>query len=252
MKGLAGKVALVTGGASGIGRAAALLLAREGAKVVVADLSVEGGEESVRMVKASGGEAIFVRVDVSDSRQVEAMVGKAVSTFGRLDCAFNNAGVEQSLVPLADCPEEEWERIIRVNLKGVWLSMKYEIPRMLKQGGGSIVNTSSVAGLVGGPLNSAYVASKHGILGLTRAAALEYASARIRVNAVCPGITRTPMIDLLTGGNAGIEAVIIGMHPIGRAAHPDEIAAAAVWLCSDEASFVTGHALAVDGGFAAQ
>lgn len=249
MKGLVGKVALVTGGGSGIGRAAARLFAREGSKVVVADVSSPGGTETVRMIEEAGGRAVFVLADVSEARQVEALVEKALKTYGRLDCAFNNAGIEQSLAPLADCPEDEWDRVIRTNLKGVWLSMKYEIPRMIAQGGGAIVNASSVAGLVGGPLNGAYVASKHAILGLTRAAALEYARSGIRINAVCPGMTRTPMIGVITGGDANVESMIVGRHPIGRAALPEEIAAAAVWLCSDEASFITGHALAVDGGF---
>lgn len=252
MKGLVGKVALVTGGGSGIGRAAARLFAREGSKVVVTDVSSPGGTETVRMIEEAGGRAVFVLTDVSEAWQVEALVEKVLKTFGRIDCAFNNAGIEQSLAPLADCPEDEWDRVIRTNLKGVWLSMKYEISRMIVQGGGAIVNTSSVAGLVGGPLNGAYVASKHAILGLTRAAALEYARAGIRINAVCPGMTRTPMIGMITGGDADVESMIVGLHPIGRAALPEEIAAAAVWLCSDEASFITGHALAVDGGFTAR
>ncbi len=252
MNGLDGKVALVTGGGSGIGRAAALLFGREGAKVVIADVNVIGGEETVRLVEEAGAQAVFIPTDVSDGAQVGAMVAKAVSTYGRLDCAFNNAGIEQPLGLLSDIPEEVWERIMHVNLKGVWLSMKYEIPQMIAQGGGAIVNASSVAGLVGGPLNGAYVASKHAILGLTKAAALEYASKGIRINAVCPGMTRTPMIGMITGGSAEVERMIVAMHPMGRAALPEEIARAAVWLCSDEASFVTGHALAVDGGFTAQ
>lgn len=246
-----GKIALVTGGASGIGRAAALLFAAQGAKVVIADLLEDGGE-TVRAIRENGGDAVFVRTDISDSRQVEALVGKALDTYGRLDCAFNNAGIEQPLAPLAEIPDGEWDRIIRVNLRGTFLCLKYEIRAMRAQGRGAIVNASSVAGLVGGPLNGAYVASKHGILGLTRAAALEYASAGIRINAVCPGMTRTPMLGMITGGDAAVEAMIVALHPIGRAALPEEIARAAVWLCSDEASFITGHALAVDGGFTAR
>lgn len=247
-----GKIALVTGGASGIGRAAALLFAAQGAKVVIGDLLEGEGAGAVRAIRENGGDAVFVRTDISDSRQVEALVGKALDTYGRLDCAFNNAGIEQSLAPLAEIADGEWDRIIRVNLRGTFLCLKYEIRAMRAQGRGAIVNASSVAGLVGGPLNGAYVASKHGILGLTRAAALEYASAGIRINAVCPGMTRTPMLGMITGGDAAVEAMIVALHPIGRAALPEEIARAAVWLCSDEASFITGHALAVDGGFTAQ
>ena len=251
MKGLGGKVALVTGGSSGIGRAAALAFAREGAKVVVADIQVEGGEETVGMVRGSGGEALFVKADVSKGGEVEALIAKAVGTYGRLDCAFNNAGVEaeQGLVLLCDYPEEEFDRLIGINLKGVWLCMKYEIPQMVKQGGGAIVNTASIAGLVGCGLSAAYVASKHGVVGLTKTAALDYARAGVRVNAVCPGVTRTPMVDALVGGDAEMEAQIVELHPIGRLASPEEIAEVAVWLCSDEASFVTGHAMPVDGGF---
>ena len=252
MKGLDGKVALVTGGASGIGRAAALLFAGAGARVAVADMSAGGGAETVRLIREMGGNAVFIRADISNARQVEMMVEETVTVFGKLDCAFNNAGIEQSLAPIAEIPDGEWERIIGVNLKGTWLCLKHEIRAMLVRGRGAVVNTSSVAGLVGGPFNGAYAASKHAILGLTRAAALEYASMGIRVNAVCPGMTLTPMIEMITGGDAGVEAMITALHPIGRAAFPEEIAHAAVWLCSDEASFITGHALAVDGGFTAQ
>jgi len=253
VKRLEGKIALVTGGSSGIGRASALVFVREGAKVVIADVNVKGGEETLRMIKEAGGEAIFVRTDVSEASQVEALVKKAVDTYGRLDCAFNNAGVEpaQGMGALADCPEEEWDRVININLKGVWLCMKYEIPQMLKQGGGAIVNTSSVAGLIGGGL-SAYVASKHGIVGLTKTGALDYAGAGIRVNAICPGGARTPMLDSLISGNPEIEAAICQVHPIGRFAEPAEIAEAAAWLCSNEASFVTGIAMPVDGGLVAR
>jgi NAD(P)-dependent dehydrogenase (short-subunit alcohol dehydrogenase family) len=242
---LDGKVALVTGAGSGIGRATALTFAREGAKVVVADIIAEGGEETVRMVKAAGGEALFVKTDVSKAAEVEALITKVVQTYGRLDCAFNNAGIEGVFVSTAECSEENWDRTLAINLKGVWLCMKYEIPQMLKQGGGAIVNTASVAGLVGFAGLPAYVASKHGVAGLTKTAALEYAKAGIRVNAVCPGGISTPMTERLFKAVAALE-------PVGRMGKPEEIAEAVVWLCSDAASFVTGHAMAVDGGMVAQ
>lgn len=252
MKGLEGKVALVTGGGSGIGRAAAIVFAREGAKVVIGDVGEEGGDETVTMIKEADGEAMFVKTDVSKADQVKALIDETIKTHGRLDIAFNNAGVEQVVSTLPDCTEEEWDRVININLKGVWLCLKYEIPVMLNQGKGAIVNTSSVGGLIGGEYNTAYIAAKHGVVGITKSAALEYAAAGIRVNAVCPGMTRTPLVDALTGGNEELENLIIGMHPIGRMAEPMEIAEAVVWLCSDEASFVTGHALSVDGGWVAQ
>lgn len=247
-----GKVALVTGGSSGIGRAGALAFAREGAKVVVADVVVEGGQETVDMIQQAGGEAIFVTTDVSKAADVETLVNKTVETYGRLDYAFNNAGIEGEQLPTADCTEENFDRVISINLKGVWLCMKYEIPQMLEQGGGAIVNTSSVAGLVGFAGIPHYVASKHGVAGLTKNAALEYAQAGIRVNAVCPGGIRTPMIDRFTGGDPEAESQFHAMHPLGRMGEPEEIADAVVWLCSDAASFVTGHPMVVDGGMFAQ
>jgi len=252
MKTLDGKIALVTGGSSGIGRAAALLFAREGAKVVIADVLEEGSEETVQMVKKSGGEATFFNTDVSKSNEVEALIRKTVESYGRLDCAFNNAGIGGGRAPTAKCTEEEWERVISVNLKGVWLCMKYEIPQMLEQGGGAIVNTSSVAGVVGFEGTPAYVASKHGVVGLTKAAALEYATSGIRVNAVCPGVIRTPMIDRIVAARPNMAEVYRTMHPIGRLGEAEEIAEAAMWLCSDAASFVTGHCMVVDGGLVAQ
>jgi NAD(P)-dependent dehydrogenase (short-subunit alcohol dehydrogenase family) len=247
-----GKVALVTGGSSGIGRATAQIFAREGAKVVVADVDVAGGEETVRLIKAASGEAIFVKTDVSHSAEVEAMVKKAVETYGRLDCAFNNAGIEGVIQPTVEYGEAHWDRVLAINLKGVWLCMKHEIRQMLKQGSGVIVNTASVAGLVGLPGFSAYVAAKHGVNGLTKTAALEYARSGIRVNAVCPGAIRTPMFERGIRDNPGIEEQVVAAEPVGRMAAPTEVGEAVVWLCSDAASFVTGLPMAVDGGWVAQ
>jgi NAD(P)-dependent dehydrogenase (short-subunit alcohol dehydrogenase family) len=247
-----GKIALVTGGSSGIGRATALLFAKEGAKVVVADVTVSGGEETVQMIKAAGGEAIFVKADMAKAADVEAMVQKAVATYGRLDCAHNNAGIEGTTKKTHDYDEAEWDRVIAINVKGVWLCMRYQIPQMLKQGGGAIVNTASDAGLLGVPQMPAYVASKHAVVGLTKTAALEYAKAGIRVNAVCPGVIKTPMVDRITGLRPGRAERMTAAEPIGRMGKPEEIAAAVVWLCSDAASFVTGLPMAVDGGIAAQ
>lgn len=245
------KVALVTGASSGIGRATALAFAREGARVAVADVQVEGGEETVALVRREGGEAFFVRADVSRNEDVEAMVRKVIQTWDRLDFANNNAGIEGTQALTADCTEEAFDRIIAINLKGVWLCMRHEIPLMLKRGGGSIVNTSSVAGLVGFAGLSAYCASKGGVVQLTRAAALEYAKSGIRVNVICPGVIRTPMVDRLLAADPKAEAAFAAMEPIGRFGKPEEIADAAVWLCSSRASFVVGHALVVDGGIVA-
>ena len=243
------KVALVTGGSSGIGRASALAFAREGARVIVSDIDVAGGEETVKMIEKAGGEAIFIKADVSNATEVEALVNKGVETYGQLNCAHNNAGIAQTTASIAECTEENWDRIININLKGVWLCMRYEIPQMVKHGGGVIINTASILGLVGVENRSAYVASKHGVVGLTKAAALEYAKANIRVNAVCPGIIRTPLIDSVFTQDPQLEAVRIAEYPMGRFGTPTEIAEAVVWLCSDAASFVTGHAMVVDGGF---
>lgn len=251
MKLLEGKVALVTGGGSGIGRATALVFAREGACVVVADIVVDGGEETVRMVKEKGVDALFVRTDVSKAADVDALVQKTVAQFGRLDCAHNNAGIEGRQAPLVEGTEEDWDRVININLKGVWLCMRAEIPVMLKQGGGAIVNTASVAGLVGFTGISPYTASKHGVAGLTKTAALEYGKQGIRVNAVCPGVIHTPMIDRFTGGSPEALAAFTALEPVGRLGQPEEIAEAVVWLCSDRASFVTGLPMAVDGAFIA-
>ena len=244
------KVALVTGGSFGIGRATALAFARKGAKVVIADW--EENQETMDLIENLGGDAIFVKCDVSKKAEVKALIKKTIDTFGRLDFAFNNAGIEGTSATVQECSEENWDKTIGVNLKGIWLCMKYEIPEMLKTGKGAIVNCASVAGLVGFQGLPAYVASKHGIIGLTKTAALECAQQGIRVNAVCPGVIKTPMIDRLTGNNKEAEKQFAGQEPIGRLGLPEEIANAVIWLFSDESSFVTGHAMAVDGGWVAQ
>jgi NAD(P)-dependent dehydrogenase (short-subunit alcohol dehydrogenase family) len=248
---LEGKIALVTGAASGIGRATSLVMAREGARVVVSDINAEGGEETLSAIKDLGGQGIFIHADVSKAEDVQALVAGAVETYGRLDCAYNNAGIEGFMEGrLHEYPEDIWDRLIDINLKGVWLCLKYEIPRMLEQGGGAIVNTASAAGLVGSRRLSAYVASKHAVVGLTKAAALEYARDGIRVNAVCPGIIDTPMVQRLIAGRQTDDEE--PQHPVGRLGAPEEIAESVAWLCSDAASLVTGAAMAVDGGFTAQ
>lgn len=250
---LMGKVALVTGGGSGIGRATALAFARDGARVVVADVGAEGGMETVTSIQNAGGEALFVKADVSRAAEVETLMGAVVNTYGRLDCAHNNAGIEGTSARTADYPEDDWDRVIAINLKGVWLCLKFEIPLMQQQGGGAIVNTASIAGLVGAQRMPAYVASKHGVAGLTKAAALEYAKAGIRVNAVCPGVIRTPMVQrFFLDRYPQAESRLSASEPIGRLGTPAEVAEAVVWLCSDAASFVTGHTMAVDGGMVAQ
>ena len=248
---LEGKVSLITGGGSGIGKASALAFAREGSKVVVADVNVEGGEQTVRLIQDTGGEATFVRADVSNSGDVSDMVSHAVETYNRLDCAFNNAGVSGGPGRVHEYTEENWSRVLNINLTGVWLCMKYEIIQMLNQGGGAIVNTASVMGLVGGSRSPAYGATKHGVVGLTKTAAVDYAREAIRVNAVCPGYIRTPMIEQGVLLDPGGEERVVSRHPMHRLGTPEEIAEAVVWLCSDAASFVTGHAMAVDGGYVA-
>jgi NAD(P)-dependent dehydrogenase (short-subunit alcohol dehydrogenase family) len=245
----AGKVAFVTGGASGIGRAAALAFARQGASVVVADVSDEGNQETARLIEHEGGRALAVRCDVRRAEEVKAALDKTMEAFGRLDAAFNNAGIEpKKSAPTADYDEEEWNQIIDVDLRGVFLCMKHEIPLMLKSGGGAIVNTSSGAGVIGIKGSPAYTAAKHGVIGLTRAAALDYAAQNIRVNAVCPGYIDTPMMGRFTGGTSEGRAKVTSEEPIGRMGRPEEIASAVLWLCSDGGAFTVGHALVVDGG----
>ena len=251
---LEGKTALVTGGGSGIVRAASLAYAKDRARVVVADVNVEGGEETVQLIKETGGEAILVHADVSKPEDTQAMVAQAVETFGSLDCAFNNAGIgggkERHLT--ADYREDDWDRVMSINLKGVWLCMKAEIPQMMKQGKGAIVNTASIAGLVGLSGTVAYVAAKHGVTGLTKAAAMEYAKSGIRVNAVCPGYIQTPLVQGIFDEIDGYRERVASRHPMDRLGEPEEIAQAVLWLSSDSASFVTGHNMAVDGGYVAQ
>ncbi len=245
-------VALVTGGSSGIGRATALAFGASGAQVVVADINEDEGGKTAYMIKEAGGKSLFVKCDVSKSSDVKALIDKTISTFGRLDYAFNNAGIEGAQGGVIDCTEENWGRVIDTNLKSVWLCMKHEIPQMLKQGSGAIINCSSIAGLVGFPGIPAYDASKHGVIGLSQTAALEFSKMNIRVNAVCPGVIQTPMIERFTHGEAQVQKQLVEGEPVGRVGRPEEIAAAVLWLSSDEASFVTGHALVVDGGWVAQ
>jgi NAD(P)-dependent dehydrogenase (short-subunit alcohol dehydrogenase family) len=246
------KVTLVTGAASGIGRAAALQFAAQGASVVVADIDETGARATAQVIEETGGRAQAVAVDVADPGSVEAMTERVAEEFGALHYAFNNAGIVGAGTSIADMPVEAWDRGIAVMLSGVFLCMKFEIPLLLASGGGAIVNTSSGAGIIGFPGMANYVAAKHGVIGLTKTAALEYIGSGIRINAVCPGTARSRMVEDWMQGDAAAEAEVANLHPIGRIASPDEIAAAALWLCSDEASFVVGHALVVDGGYTIQ
>ncbi len=249
---LQNKVAIVTGAASGIGRASALVFAREGARVVVSDVDAAGGEETVRRIKTVGGEAMFLRADVSVDAEVAALIAAAVSTYGGLHCAHNNAGIEGERLLLADYPEDGFDRLIAVNLKGVWLCMKHEIRYLLAHGGGAIVNTASAAGLVGSYNQPIYTASKHGVIGLTKSGAVAYAAQGIRINAVCPGIIATGMLDRAEEWQPGFTERVARRLPNQRIGRPEEVAEAVAWLCSDAASLVTGEAMTVDGGIVAQ
>jgi NAD(P)-dependent dehydrogenase (short-subunit alcohol dehydrogenase family) len=249
---LDGKVAIVTGASSGIGRATALALAAAGASVAAADIDEARGDDLVREIEDTGGRAVFVRTDVSDDDAVEALVDAVVQELGGLDIAFNNAGVEGVAASTHQTTREIWDRTVAVNLTGVWLCMRAEIPAMLARGGGSIVNTASIAGLVGLGGVPAYTATKHGVVGLTKAAALEYAAQGIRVNAVCPGVIDTEMLARSTGGLPEVREMLLASEPIGRLGRPEEIADAVVWLASPASSFVTGQAIAVDGGYVAR
>jgi NAD(P)-dependent dehydrogenase (short-subunit alcohol dehydrogenase family) len=250
-KPFSGKVVLITGAASGIGRAIALAFGRAGACVVVADTSIEGGHATAAMIVESGGKALFVQSNVTRAAEVEALVEKTVNYYGRLDYAVNNAAVEEEDQPLAEADDEQFDRIMSVNVKGVWLCMKYQLRQMLKQGGGAIVNMASVSGLVGSPNRAIYGASKHAVLGLSKSAAAEYARQGIRVNALCPAAVRTPMLARMVERDPASEKKLKSAQPMGRFAEPAEIANAALWLCSDQASYVNGHELVIDGGFTA-
>lgn len=243
------KVALVTGGSFGIGKATAMAFAKRGAAVIVADCVEDAQQETMNEIKNAGAKGMFVKCDVSNSDEVKNLFEKAIERFGKIDYAFNNAGIEGETANTHECSEANWDKTIGVNLKGVWLCMKNEISYMLKNGGGSIVNCASVAGLNGFAGLPAYVATKHGIVGLTKTAALEYAKENIRVNAVCPGVIHTSMIDRMTGNDKEVEKQFTAMEPIGRMGTPEEVAEAVIWLCSDAASFITGVAMPVDGGF---
>jgi NAD(P)-dependent dehydrogenase (short-subunit alcohol dehydrogenase family) len=246
----ANKVTIVTGGSFGIGRATALAFAKRGAKVVIADWMQD--QETLHQIKEEGGAAIFVKCDVSNGNDVRNLIAQTLQTFDGLDYAVNNAGIEGENAEAHECSEENWDKTIGINLRGVWLCMKHEIPQMIRQGKGAIVNVASIAGLIGFPGLPAYVASKHAVIGLTKTAALENAKRNIRINAVCPGVIKTAMIDRLTGKDKIAEKQFEDMEPIGRMGTPEEVAEAIVWLCSESSSFVTGHALTVDGGWLAK
>jgi NAD(P)-dependent dehydrogenase (short-subunit alcohol dehydrogenase family) len=248
----AGKVVLVTGAASGIGRAMAVAFGRAGACVVIADTAVDGGHMTAALIVEGGGKALFVKANVTVAAEVDALVDKAVSHYGRIDCAVNSAAVEEEYLPLAESEDAQFERIMNVNVKGVWLCMKSQLRQMLKQeGGGVIVNLADAAGLVAAPDRAIYAASKHAVVGLTRTAAVEYAKSGIRINSLCPGAVKTPMLARMLERNPGRDRKLKAAHPMGRFAEPAEVASAALWLCSEQASFVTGHQLAIDGGLTA-
>ncbi len=247
------KSVLVTGGAAGIGRATAMRFAAAGAKVAVADIAADGAQQTAEMINEQGGQAIAMQVDVTQAEQVAQMVASTIEAFDGLDIGFNNAGIEGSpFVRILDYDEDEYDRVMNVNVKGVWLCMREQIKHFMQVGGGSIVNTASVAGLVGGPNGSPYFASKHAVVGLTKAVAMEYCKRNIRVNAVCPAVIRTRMFEDSLAAKPDVEPVIVGMHPLGRLGEADEVASAVLYLASDQASFMTGHAMPVDGGLIAQ
>ncbi|KQT16225.1 oxidoreductase [Methylobacterium sp. Leaf399] len=243
-----GKIAFVTGATSGIGRATALAFAKAGAAVTVADVSEEGNLETARLIEEAGGRVLAVRCDVSEAGDVKAALDRTIRTFGRLDVAFNNAGIEQPMAPVAEIEDKDFDRIVAINLRGLFLCMKHQVPLLLKAGGGAIVNTSSGAGVRGFAGQAAYAATKHGVIGMTRSAALDYAKHGLRINAICPGIVDTPMMQRFTGGTPDGIARVIAQEPVGRMGRPEEIAAAVLYLCSDLAAFTIGHAMVVDGG----
>jgi NAD(P)-dependent dehydrogenase (short-subunit alcohol dehydrogenase family) len=243
-----GKSVFITGAGSGIGHATALAFARAGAKVAVVDISLAAAEETVKRIKAASGEAVAIKCDVTKSAQVGAAVAKTVEAFGSLDCAFNNAGIEQGVVPLTEVSEELFDRLFDINVKGVYLCMKHQLPVMVKQGGGVIVNTSSTAGVLSIRNQGSYCATKYAVVALSKSTALEFAAQKVRVNALCPGITDTPMIARVSGGTPEGHARLAAQEPIGRYAQPEEMARACMWLCSDDSAFVTGAVLNIDGG----